>query len=260
MSDTARASGAEAAMGDGDRVLIVVPAYNEERNIGPVIGGVREVVPDADILVVDDGSSDDTALMARQAGAGVISLPFNLGYGVALQAGFKYALARDYDYVVQMDADGQHEPASVLDLIEEVRKGSADVVLGSRFLGPSTFKPRFARRVGILLFRAIVSRVVGQRITDPTSGYQALNRRVLALYATDVYPIDYPDADVLIMVHFAGFRIREIPVVMYPGAANRKSMHSGLRPFYYVFKMFLSIVVTLMRERRYEVGGKQEWK
>jgi len=248
------------AMGDGDRVLIVVPAYNEERNIAPVIGSVREVVPDADILVVDDGSSDDTALMARQAGARVISLPFNLGYGVALQAGFKYALERGYDYVVQMDADGQHEPACVLDLIAEVRQGTADVVLGSRFLGPSTFKPRFARRVGILLFRVIVSRVVGQRISDPTSGYQALNRRVLALYATDVYPIDYPDADVLIMVHFAGFRIKEIPVVMYAGAANRKSMHSGLRPFYYVFKMFLSIVVTLMRERRYEVGGKQEWK
>jgi glycosyltransferase involved in cell wall biosynthesis len=247
-------------MGEGDRVLIVVPAYNEQRNIGRVIGGVREAVLAADVLVVNDGSSDGTALMARQAGATVISLPFNLGYGVALQAGFKYALERGYDYVVQMDADGQHEPASVLDLIAEVRKGTADVVLGSRFLGPSTFRPRFVRRVGILLFRAIVSRVVGQRISDPTSGFQALNRRVLALYSTDVYPIDYPDADVLIMVHFAGFRIKEIPVVMYAGAANQKSMHSGLRPLYYVFKMFLSILVTLMRDRRYEVGGKSEWK
>jgi glycosyltransferase involved in cell wall biosynthesis len=256
MSDTAGAPGADVAMGDRGTVLIVVPAYNEERNIGFVIDGVRGVVPDADILVVDDGSSDGTAQRARRAGARVISLPFNLGYGVALQAGFKYALERDYDYVVQMDADGQHEPTSVLDLIAEVRKGDADVVLGSRFLGPSTFKPRFARRVGILLFRVIVSWVVGQRISDPTSGYQALNRRVLAFYATDVYPTDYPDADVLIMVHFAGFRIKEIPVVMYAGAANRKSMHSGLRPFYYVFKMFLSILVTLMRERRYEVGGE----
>jgi glycosyltransferase involved in cell wall biosynthesis len=247
-------------MGDGDRVLIVVPAYNEAQNIGPVIRSVQEVVPAAHILVVDDGSPDATAAVARRAGAMVISLPFNLGYGVALQTGFKYALERDYDYVVQMDADGQHEPKSVLDLIAEVRQGTADVILGSRFLGPSTFKPDFARRMGIVLFRWIVSRVVGQSITDPTSGFQALNRRVLGLYATESYPVDYPDADVLIMVHFAGFRIKEIPVVMYTGAPHRKSMHSGLRPLYYVFKMFLSILVTLMRQRRYEVGGKSGWK
>jgi glycosyltransferase involved in cell wall biosynthesis len=247
-------------MGDGDRVLIVVPAYNEAQNIGTVIRRVREVVPTADVLVVDDGSIDGTAALARHAGARVISLPFNLGYGVALQTGFKYALERDYDYVVQMDADGQHEPTSLLDLIAEVRHGTADVILGSRFLGSRTFKPDFPRRVGILLFRAIVSRVVGQRITDPTSGFQALNRRVLRLYVTEAYPVDYPDADVLIMVHFAGFRIKEIPVVMYTAAAHGQSMHSGLRPLYYVFKMFLSILVTLMRQRKYEAGGRSTWK
>ena len=237
-------------MGDSDRVLIVVPAYNEDQNIAGVIARVREVVSGADVLVVDDGSSDATAVVARDAGAKVISLPFNLGYGVALQTGFKYALERGYDYVVQMDADGQHEACSVLDLITEARKGTADVVLGSRFLGSSTFKPGFARRVGILLFRAIVSRVVGKSISDPTSGFQALNRSALELYATEAYPIDYPDADVLIMAHLSGLRIREIPVVMHTGAANQKSMHSGLRPLYYVFKMFLSILVTLMRQRR----------
>ncbi|HJX39512.1 MAG TPA: glycosyltransferase family 2 protein, partial [Anaerolineae bacterium] len=112
-------------MGDGDRVLIVVPAYNEAQNIGPVIRSVQEVVPAAHILVVDDGSPDATAAVARRAGARVISLPFNLGYGVALQTGYKYALEREYDYVVQMDADGQHEPTSVLDLIAEVRQGTA---------------------------------------------------------------------------------------------------------------------------------------
>jgi glycosyltransferase involved in cell wall biosynthesis len=244
----------------GDRILVVVPAYNEAQNIGRAVRNVRKVVPAADVLVVDDGSLDATAAVARDAGAKVISLPFNLGYGVALQTGFKYALQRDYDYVVQMDADGQHEPRSVLDLIAQVRKGTADVVLGSRFLGSSAFKPGFAKRVGISLFRAIVSRVVGQRITDPTSGFQALNRKVLRLYATEAYPVDYPDADVLIMVHFAGLAIKEIPVVMYPGARDRKSMHSGLRPLYYVFKMFLSILVTLMRQRRYEVGGRSTWK
>ena len=247
-------------MEDGDRVLIVVPAYNEDQNVAGVIARVREVVSGADVLVVDDGSSDATAVVARDAGARVVTLPFNLGYGVALQTGFKYALERGYDYVVQMDADGQHEACSVLDLIAEARKGTADVVLGSRFLGASTFKPRFARRVGILLFRAIVSRVVGKSISDPTSGFQALNRSALELYATEAYPTDYPDADVLIMAHLSGFRITEIPVVMYARTADQKSMHSGLRPLYYVFKMFLSILVTLMRQRRYEVGREPAWK
>ena len=235
-----------------DKILIVVPALNEEENIGRVIAGVRQAVPFADVLVVDDGSSDATEAIAKEAGAGVISLPFNLGYGVALQTGFKYALRRDYDYVVQMDADGQHEVRCVLDLIDEVRKGDADVVLGSRFLGSSSFRSTFPKRVGIFLFKNIVSLIVGQKISDPTSGFQALNRDVLRLYATEVYPIDFPDADVLIMLHFAGFRVKEVPVVMYPRIAEDKSMHSGFRPLYYVFKMFLSIFVTLMRQGSYK--------
>jgi glycosyltransferase involved in cell wall biosynthesis len=234
-----------------DKILIVVPAFNEEENIGRVIADVRQIVPFADVLVVDDGSPDATAMIAKRAGARVISLPFNLGYGVALQTGFKYALRRGYDYVVHMDADGQHEVRCVVDLIDEVRKGEADVILGSRFLGSSRFKPAFARRMGILIFRAIVSLIVGQKISDPTTGFQALNSEVLELYATEAYPVDFPDADVLIMLHFAGFKVKEIPVVMYPNVAANKSMHSGLRPLYYVFKMFLSILVTLMRRRGY---------
>lgn len=242
------------------RLLVVVPAFNEEENVGRVIADVHRAMPTADVLVVDDGSSDATGAVAEESGAKVVSLAFNLGYGVALQTGFKYALGQGYDYVVQMDADGQHEVRSVLDLFDEVQKGTADVVLGSRFLGPSTFKPALPRRLGILLFRAIVSSIVGQRISDPTSGFQALNRRVLRLYATEAYPVDFPDADVLIMVHLAGFKIKEIPVVMYPKTTDNKSMHSGARPLYYVFKMFLSIFVTLMRQRRYEGGVKSQWK
>jgi glycosyltransferase involved in cell wall biosynthesis len=247
-------------MGVADKVLIVVPAFNEEENIGRVIADVRRVTPLADVLVVDDGSLDATGIMAAQAGAKVISLPFNLGYGVALQTGFKYALRHGYDFVVQMDADGQHEATSVVRLIDEVRKGSADVILGSRFLAPSGFRPPLPRRIGIVLFRAIVSLVLGQRVSDPTSGFQALNRAVLDLYATDAYPVDFPDADVLIMLHFSGFRIREIPVTMYPKAAAKKSMHSGFKPLYYVFKMFLSILVTLMRRGRYKREVETRWK
>ncbi|MDH4207860.1 MAG: glycosyltransferase family 2 protein [Anaerolineae bacterium] len=247
-------------MTGAEGVLIVVPAFNEAENISRVVGDIQETVPGAGILVVDDGSLDNTAALAGEAGAKVISLPFNLGYGVALQTGFKYALQHGYEYVVQMDADGQHDPRSVKDLVAEVREGEADVILGSRFLGTSSFKPQFTRKLGIVLFRAIVSRVVGERISDPTSGFQALNRRVLELYATDAFPVDYPDADVLIMAHRAGFKIKEIPVVMYAAAPARKSMHSGFRPLYYVFKMFLSILVTLMRPRRYEGGAGRQWK
>lgn len=247
-------------MGVADKILIVVPACNEEESIGRVVTDVKRVVPSADVLVVDDGSVDGTRKTANQEGASVISLPFNLGYGVALQTGFKYALKRGYDYVVQMDADGQHEAKSVVDLIDEVQKGTADVILGSRFLGPATFTPPLARRLGILVFQAIVSLVVGKRISDPTSGFQALNRKVLELYSTDAYPVDFPDADVLIMLHYAGLRIKEIPVVMYGKVANGKSMHSGVRPLYYVFKMFLSILVTLMRQRTGERGVKSQWK
>jgi glycosyltransferase involved in cell wall biosynthesis len=232
---------------DSGRILIVVPAYNEQPNLGRVVANILAVAPAAEVLVVDDGSSDDTVAAAREAGANVVSHPFNLGYGVALQTGYKYALSHGYDYVVQMDADGQHEAASVAGLIAEIRKGDADVILGSRFLGASTFKMPRARKLGVLLFRAIVSRVLGERVSDPTSGFQALNRRVLEFYATEAYPVDYPDADLLITAHRAGFRIKEIPVVMYSKAAGGKSMHSGLRPLYYVFKMFLSILVTLMR-------------
>ncbi len=241
-------------MENGDRVLIVMPAFNEEENIGGVIADVRRAVPFADVLVVNDGSSDATETMARRAGVKVISLPFNLGYGSALQTGFKYALGQGYEYVVQVDADGQHEPRCIADLIDEARKEKADVILGSRFLGPSNFRPVFLRKLGILLFRVIVSVAVRRRISDPTSGFQALNKKVLKLYATEVYPVDFPDADVLIMLHRTGFKVREIPVVMYPDNGTCKSMHSGLKPLYYVFKMLLSIMVTMMRKEKYVRG------
>ncbi len=253
MRDARVGTGRGELMENGDRVLIVMPAFNEEQRIGRVIADVRRAAPFADLLVVNDGSSDGTESTAKRAGARVVSLPFNLGYGSALQTGFKYALRERYDYVVQVDADGQHEPSSVPDLVDEVRKGEADLILGSRFIGPSTFEPAFARKLGILFFRTVVSLIVRRRISDPTSGFQALNKRVLRLYATDAYPFDFPDADVLIMLHRAGFKIREIPVVMY--SPTNISMHSGLRPLYYVFKMILSITVTLMRKEKLVRGA-----
>jgi glycosyltransferase involved in cell wall biosynthesis len=234
--------------------LIVVPAYNEEPRIADVIRGIGQYIPHADILIVDDGSTDLTREVALRARAKVISHPFNLGYGAALQTGYQYALSRGYTELVQMDGDGQHDPSSIPDLLAMIQKGEADVAIGSRFLEPRgigsghrPYRAPLMRRLGMRLFGTITSLIIKQRVTDPTSGYQAMNRRVLEWVSGDRVPCDYPDADVIIMLHRAGFRIREVPVLMFENR-GKKSMHGGWKPLYYVFKMFLSILVTLMRE------------
>lgn len=228
------------------RTLVLIPAYNEGARIGDVVRRVRGTVPDHDVLVVNDGSRDETALYAAAAGAEVVSHPFNLGYGVTIQTGYKYALAQGYDYLVQMDGDGQHDETYIPQLLAPVMAGETDVALGSRFLGVGGYEPSGARRVGMRFFRWLVSLLIGARITDSTSGYQAFNREVIRFFTTEVFPCDYPDADMLITLHRAGFRIREVPVRMYANVAG-KSMHSGWRPLYYLFKMLLSIFVTLLR-------------
>jgi glycosyltransferase involved in cell wall biosynthesis len=229
------------------KTLIVMPARNEAQTIGSVIARLKALVPDADILVVNDASTDKTAEVAEKAGAKVVNLPINLGYGGAVQTGFKYAARHDYDAVILMDADGQHDPACVPDLMKALQ--DADFVLGSRFLGECHYKVPIARRIGMWLFGKIVNWVTGQKITDPTSGFQALRKEVVKFLAEDNYPVDFPDADVLILLHRSGFRIKEIPVIMHE-RQHGVSMHSHLKAVYYVFKMSLSILATLTRSVR----------
>lgn len=230
------------------RILVIIPAYNEEKRIASVIAGVRTFIPNAAVVVINDCSRDDTATVASQAGAIVVSHPFNMGYGAAIQTGYKFAKNRGYDYLVQLDADGQHDPSCIPELLAPIVAGEADIAIGSRFLGTS-YRPPFARRAGMALFRRIVSFVTGKSITDTTSGFQAFSRDVIHFFASDIFPVDYPDADMLIMLHRAGFRMTEIPVRMFENSEG-KSMHSGLKPLYYMFKMLLSICVTLMREKK----------
>lgn len=232
---------------NSSRSLVLIPAYNEAARLAGVIANIRRAVPELPVLVIDDGSRDDTAAVARQAGAIVVSLPFNMGYGVAIQTGYKYARDNSYDYLVQLDADGQHDPSCIPALLAPVMRGDADIAIGSRFLGNS-YTPPLARRLGMALFRKIVSLVTGKVCTDTTSGFQAFNRDVVGFFAQDIFPVDYPDADMLIMLHRAGFRMTEVPVRMFENSEG-KSMHSGLKPLYYMFKMLLSICVTLMRDR-----------
>jgi glycosyltransferase involved in cell wall biosynthesis len=233
--------------------IVLIPAYNEGKRISQVIKEIEKVLPKVDILVIDDGSTDDCRQRAMEAGARVISHPFNLGYGSALQTGYKYALGKGYETIVQMDGDGQHDPVFISDLLAAIQKGEADIVIGSRFLKGETefdlsvYRAPLTRKWGMHLFRAITSFLIHQKVTDSTSGYQAMNRKALGWVSGDQFPVDYPDADVIIMLHRAGFRIKEVPVQMFE-SRDKKSMHSGWKPIYYVFKMFLSIGVTLMRK------------
>ncbi len=229
------------------RLLVVLPALNESGRIGRVVRSVREIGL-ADVLVVDDGSSDDTAAEARAAGATVASHAVNLGYGSALQTGYRWALRHGFDAVLQLDADGQHDPSSIPVLLDALAQ--ADVVVGSRFLGGGSYRPPFSRLVGMKLFGLIASLLCGKRVTDPTSGYQAISRRALEFYAHERYPIDYPDADVLAMLVRSGLRLAEVPVTMRTSPPG-KSMHAGLlKPLYYVFRMCLALALVPLRNEK----------
>ncbi len=229
-------------------VLIIMPAFNEELNIGSVLKDIHKEVPEIPILVINDGSGDRTAEIAAENGAKVITLPYNSGYGVALQTGFVYAHQRKIPIVIQMDSDGQHDAKYLKALLEEVRKPDTDVVIGSRFLGSCEYKAGLLKRAGMLFFGSIASLIVGRKVTDPTSGFQAAKGKAIEFAASDFYPPDYPDADFIILLHRHGFKVKEIPVAMRPNAQN-KTMHRGHKTLYYVFKMGLSIVVTLLRKK-----------
>ena len=237
----------EEALAAG-RVLVVVPAFNESESLGPTLGAIRTALGPVDIVVISDCSTDDTVHVARKAGARVVDLPCNLGYGGAVQTGFKYALAHGFDYIVQMDADGQHDPGSARGLLAPVVRGDADIAIGSRFTGTANYPIPFPRRLGMSLFGAIVTFVTRRRFSDPTSGFQAMNAAVLAFFARDNYPSDFPDADTIILLVLAGFRVEEVPVVMGARIAGT-SMHSNFKAFYYVSKMLLSIFMVLVRRK-----------
>ena len=227
-------------------VVLIIPAYNEENTIAATLAQVQSRFSQLAIVVVDDGSKDRTAVIARKSGVIVLSLPCNLGYGAALQTGYKFAMQQGYDYCLQMDADGQHEPACLPALLQKLESGDGDVVIGSRFLADQQYPMPLSRKIGKAIFAVIASLVLGQKITDPTSGFQGLSGRAIELLSKD-FPVDYPDTDVLIMLHRSKLRIAEISVPMYPSISH-KSMHSGLlHPFYYLFKMMMSIMVTLLR-------------
>jgi glycosyltransferase involved in cell wall biosynthesis len=234
--------------------LVLLPAFNEAARIGRVLAGIRAAAPEAAVLVVDDGSSDETAAVARAAGAHVVRLPFNLGAGVAAQTGYKFAIRAGYDCVVHLDSDGQHEPADIPALLAVIARREADVAIGSRFLGAADYRPGALRRTGMGMFGLLTWLLTGERYSDVTSGFRAFGGDVVRFVATEWYPTDYADADVLITLRRAGYRLKEVPVRMYARAGGR-SMHAGLRPVYYVFKMLLSVALAPLRREAFERKG-----
>lgn len=228
-------------------MILIIPAYNEEATLPGVLAQVAAAELGLEVVVVDDGSADGTAACAAAHGARVIRHPFNLGYGAALQTGYKYAFDRQACILVQMDADGQHDPAQIPRLAAPLESGELDLVLGSRFLEPSGYAMTPLQTLGRRFFGRL-GRRVGLQITDPTSGFQAMNRATLALYVRTFFPPDYPDLDVLVAALRHGLRIGERAVTMR-ASPRRSTLHGGLRVIYYVYKMLLSIWAVSRSER-----------
>jgi glycosyltransferase involved in cell wall biosynthesis len=227
------------------RRLAIVPAFNEAGSIGGVIDEIRASDSALDVLVVDDGSADDTCDVAARHGAEVVRLPFNLGIGGAVQTGFRYAADLGYELVVRVDGDGQHDPGQIALLMPPVVADEADICVGSRFAGPGGYRSSATRRLGIRLLARTVSVLTGQKLTDTTSGFQVLNRRAIELFAED-YPHDYPEVEAAVMLHKHRLRLVEVPVTMRERAAGVSSI-TALRSVYYMAKVLLAVLVGMLR-------------
>jgi len=228
------------------KTLVIIPAYNEEGAVGEVVEKVKQYLSEADALVVNDGSTDFTSEKAKASGAIVLDLPYNLGIGGAMQTGYQYAYSMGYDVAVQVDGDGQHDPKEIGKLLKALEEKNLNMAIGSRFLGQSEFKSSMMRRVGISIFSGVISILVRQKITDPTSGFRAANRKAIQLFAVD-YPQDYPEPEVLVLLHQCHLKMGEVPVGMSERIFGESSI-TKIRSIYYMVKVLLAIFVDYFKK------------
>ena len=227
------------------RILIIIPAYNEQENIASVIDNLKKEAPSDDVLVINDGSSDHTLAILKERHIPHINLPYNMGIGTAVQTGYKYAASKGYEIAVQVDGDGQHDASYIKSLVEPILAGEAQVVIGSRYINKSGFQSSFFRRMGIRYLSWLIGLTTGQSFTDPTSGFRAVNKEVIALFAQR-YPPDYPEPEALVMLARKGFITKEIPVEMKERALGKSSINP-MSAIYYMIKVTLAIIIDKMR-------------
>jgi glycosyltransferase involved in cell wall biosynthesis len=227
------------------RLMILVPAFNEEGAVGGVIEEIRTVLPDTPILVVDDCSQDDTVRKARAAGAQVLALPYHLGLGGCVQAGYQLGYELGYDYVVRVDGDGQHDPREIPKILEALEREKCEMVIGSRFLDGRGVHTSWVRAAGIVLFRGVLRPILGKPVRDPTSGFVGVNRTALAVFSRS-FPLEYPEIEALVVLQRKRFRFVEVPCRMRPRRAGRSSI-TALKSLYYIVHVLLGVFVNVLR-------------
>ncbi len=237
-----------------NNVLIIIPAYNEAQSIGRVIADIKKHLVVADILVVNDGSTDFTAKVAFSKGVLVIDLPINLGIGAAMQTGFIYAQETGYDIVIQCDGDGQHPPYQIKNIITPLIEGKADIVVGSRFVSKVTYRSSVPRQIGIWMFSKIVTFLIKTKLTDTTCGFRAFNNKAISIFAVE-YPYDYPEVEALILAYKNRLKVMEVPIRIY----RRKHGFSSIGfidSFHYTFKVLLAILISFSKSSGLKKGGR----
>jgi glycosyltransferase involved in cell wall biosynthesis len=226
-------------------VMILIPAFNEEGAVGEVVREIQRHDPSLPILVVDDGSADATRTVAKEAGADVITVPYHLGLGGCVQAGYRLAFDLGFQYVIRLDGDGQHDPIYIPAILRCLRESGAQMVIGSRYVNGAGEHTSFARGIGILFFRFFLWIILGREVRDPTSGFVGVNRQALEVFARS-FPLEYPEIEALVVLQRLTFRFEEVPVTMRPRMAGRSSI-TPLRSFYYVLHVLLGVIVNILK-------------
>ncbi len=236
------------SFGDIMKTLVIIPAFNEQDNIDKLLDELTQDYPQYDYVVINDCSTDQTVNILQNRKANYINLPINLGIGGGVQTGYLYAYQNDYDIAVQMDGDGQHLPKYLVNIIEPIEKGQADAVVGSRFINNEGFQSSPMRRLGIVILSAIIKMLTGMKITDVTSGFRAVNRKGIALFAGN-YAQDYPEPEALVVSAMHGIKTIEVPVVMQERLGGKSSIN-GFKGAYYMIKVSLAILFARITTKR----------